>query len=386
MKKILFLACLIFISTGFGIEYSLRIKALGPDFAYLIPDYETDLYRDPNLYTRDNKFLGITPGVPLTLKLLTSRFGYMGKYDGHYYYYNDIPYYSTRNMVISLTDLWMWDARKMLPGLFSDVWNFTDDLYFSRYEDKTYYFDTTTILQYLFGIPSSASIGKYFKYYDFLTTGIYLNKLDNDYVGRHDDQSLLIFSGKLGLSYRSSYADNENSFFSAYLEIGGPVTNSEINSLPWTVMSNMLSPNDVQLSYFLRTIISRIAVVKGLPINENGYVAVGFRDQYLYQNFSKADTNICLTGICNSLSAPLAIEYRVNMVTVRLGTIINYNYSKLLREQINSALYSKIEHQLSWSSTCGIGWRLGQKFDLDLYKKGISLYYNDIEMCLKFLF
>jgi len=387
MKKYVFIVCCLFLRMGFGIEYSLRIKALGPDFAYLIPDYETDLYRYTDMYTRDNKFVEVIPGVPFTVKLLTSRFGLMGEYNVNYDFYYSPTNYWEKNYWFTINDLWMWDARKLLPGFLGDVWNVTNDVYW--YDDKiirlpSYSKNHLTKLQYILGIPGSGNIGKYFKHYGVAACGLYLNKYNyNDYTV-YLDQRLLFVSGKAGISYRRFRSDND--FVSAYIEISGPVTNAEVDALPWPVFSYMLSDIDSRISNFLQTLIARTAFVKGIPINEQSFVAFGIRNQYLCQHIDQADTNLTLTGMNNILSFPLAVEYRINAVAIRLGTHINYNISEHQEEQNNSNVRHWIDQELDWTSSCGIGWRLGSKFNFDLYKEGISLQGNDIEICFKFIF
>ena len=71
---------LAFASLCFAMQYSLRIQALGTDFAYLIPDYETDLYHNPNLMGEKLNGISYEPGLsaPVTMRVLTKRFGWFG--------------------------------------------------------------------------------------------------------------------------------------------------------------------------------------------------------------------------------------------------------------------------------------------------------------------
>jgi len=61
----------LFVRLSYGIEYSLRIKALGTDFAYLVPDYETDLYQNPQLLGEKLTGVCFEPDLnePLTLRV-----------------------------------------------------------------------------------------------------------------------------------------------------------------------------------------------------------------------------------------------------------------------------------------------------------------------------
>jgi len=387
MKKVVILVGCIMLTTGFSIEYSLRIKALGPDFAYLIPDYETDLYRDPNLYTRDNKFLAVFPGVPFSLKLLTSRFGLMGRYDYIYNYDDETSEYWSKVIGLSLRDLWMWDARKLLPSFLGDVWNFTDDLYWynSRYIDigaPQNYEHRVNEIKYIFGIPGSDSWGSSFRYYGYVGLGVYhyLDSWSNNVW--HQDQTLVFTAGRAGVSYRS--APTENNFASGYIEFGSPTTIEEIDVLPWPVLDYLLEDEDAQMLNFLNTLISRLAFVKGIPVNDQSFVAVGFCDQFLFQRFNEAYTGVKLTGLGNTLSFPLGIEYRINAVAVRMGTAVKHIYTETSEEPFLS-IQHRIDHKLTYASYCGVGWIPGPNFAIDLYKKGISLD-GSMEISLKFLF
>jgi hypothetical protein len=194
---------------------------------------------------------------------------------------------------------------------------------------------------------------------------------------------MLLVVAKTGVSFR--YCRSENDFISAYIETGSPVSIAEIDSLPWSIMSDMIPNHTTEMPYFLKPMISRIAFVKGIPISNQSFVAVGFREQFKYQRFDEVDTNIILSAVVNTTSLPLAVEYRVNTLAIRLGTDVIYDILDRTGRQDDRKLFRWIDHSITWSSTCGVGWIPSPNFAIDLYKKGISLD-GGLEISLKFLF
>jgi len=379
MKKLILIICFLS-SAGFGIEYSLRIKALGSDFAYLIPDYETDLYQFPNLYNRDNRFLGIVPKDQISIKLTTSRFGLMSQFWGE----SGIslyPYARTRKYYrLTLNDLWLWDARKLLPSFMNDVWNITNDVYWDKnqYDELDY---TQNSIHYLFGIPASDKIGKYFDFYGFVVTGFHSNQFQDN--GIKYDKLLLVVSAKFGISYRNSWSEND--FISGYLEIGGPVTNTEIDDLGWPFMSWKVPDNSIFLSYFLNTLKSKIGLARAIPIADRSFFAFGIRNHLQYQRMMEQDNLYLLTDIRDIFSLPLAIEYRINAISIRLGADFTCSALKRTSQFHDDYILNNSNLQLGWSTSCGLGWRISPKFNVDFYQSGISLGYG-FYICLKYIF
>lgn len=329
MKKILVLLITL-VCISHAIEYSSRIKALGTDFANLIPDYETDIYNNPQLL--GEKLLGIAyepdKDIPLTLRVLTKRFGWCGAYWANHRNNKLIDAVPINITSISVNDLWMLDLRGKLPKLFaSDIWNlFNDGSYYKKriYFNPTF-FDTISTIKYLFSANGAYKIGEYMTLVPKVCAGIYFynrNVLDFGY-GQRSDQILLIYSGKIGVYYRN--APRANKFTSCYLSIGGPVSTSEIDNLPYSVFSH-LSEVDIGQTFFAKTIITKIGWAKGIPLNDNGFVAIGLRDVFMFQRTDKADTNIALRGCRNTLSLPIALERAIGKIVLRIGTRLCYTF------------------------------------------------------------
>lgn len=382
MKKLLILFYLL-LNIGYGIDCSLRIRSLGTDFINLIPDYESDLFLDPNIYSRDNKLVGISyfpwewEYNPLTLRLLTSRFGLMGKYWGDYYNISYSPDYGNRTRFFA-RDLWMWDARQLLPGFLSQVWNITNDLDFYKIE---YSGCSNTRIKYLFGGPGATNIGRYFKSYNHALLGFYRDLYRGYAVDT--DQLLIIITGKTGLSFRNTLAKND--FISAYIEIGGPTSIADIEALPFSPLLKMSGNDGLLNTYFCNALIATAAFGKGFPISEKGFIAVGFRDRFIRQRFAEYDTSFHLSAINNSTSIPIGLEYGIGQINFRLGTRLLYYiyYQSRYHEEVFDM---NIYHTLSWSTSFGIGWRPQPKLNIDFYNRSDLLDVRYWGLYLKYEF
>jgi hypothetical protein len=150
------LVFLVLVCLGYTIEYSVRIKALGTDFAYLIPDYETDLYQNPQLLGTQLAGISFEPDLnePVTARILFKRFGVCGSCWGSYSDHQSSAY-TTTNKHLYINDLWMLDLR-------GKVWKFLADDVWHWYNDGDYYewhqvhdsldYDSVRTIKYLFGV------------------------------------------------------------------------------------------------------------------------------------------------------------------------------------------------------------------------------------------
>ncbi len=215
---------------------------------------------------------------------------------------------------ISVNDLWMLDMRGKLPKfLASDVWNLRND---GSYYNKRYYvnglnYDTTRTIKYLLSATGSHNIGKYLRIIPLVCGGIYGNYRNYRYSDEVQelDQWLFIYTGMVGIYYRNTPINNK--FSSFYLTIGGPVSTSDIDGLPYSVYSHLFG-DEIQQTFFAKTLTARLGWAKGIMIDENGFIAIGMRDVLLYQRTHTADTSFIypyteLRGLRNTLSFPLPI-------------------------------------------------------------------------------
>lgn len=376
MKKILVLLITL-VCISHAIKYSSRIKALGTDFANLIPDYETDLYNNSQLLGK--KLLGISYepnlGTPLTMRVLTKRFGWFGNYWASYRNNKPpIPYWYPNIISISANDLWMLDLRGKLPKfLASDVWNLRND---GSYYKKPYYvnemnYDTICTIKYLLSATGSHNIGKHLKIIPLVCGGIYGNYRNYRYSGEVQelDQWLFIYTGMVGIYYRNTPINNK--FSSFYLTIGGPVSTSDIDGLPYSVYSHLFG-DEIQQTFFAKTLTAQLGLAKGITIDENGFIAIGMRDVLLYQRTHTPDTSFIypyteLRGLRNTLSFPLALEYNIGKIALRIGTRLYYTFKGDKEWNSDSTLTHYNEHQLNLGYSFGLSWQPTDNFIIDVY-------------------
>ena len=144
-----------------AIEVSSRIKALGTDFAWLIPDYQTDLFRNPQILCEKTLGIGYDNNTytPLSFTGSSRRFGILARYWFEYDYELDRPYpgwQSTEEYSFYFQDLWMVKIK-------DDIWNLYNDGFISRYEIDNWQTHNNYLqkdLEYFIGAQTSFFIGK----------------------------------------------------------------------------------------------------------------------------------------------------------------------------------------------------------------------------------
>lgn len=388
MKKLFTLFFFVLVCLTYGIEHSLRIKSLGTDFAYLIPDYETDLYQNPQLLGEKLSGISFEPGLnePLTMRFLSRRFGLCSKYWGSYYSEKHSYYGLTNCKYININDLWMLDLRgKIWKFLADEVWNWYNDLFYNVYDryynSNDYHYNR--MVKYLFSANGANRLHRLISL-QYRTCGGILNHYEiNKY---YSDKSicehwLLLISGKLGVFYHNAEASNH--FTSWYAEIGGPVANSEIDALPYSVFSDLSQDFDFRYTYFAKTFVGKIGWAKAIPINNNSFVAIGLCEHFLLQRTDRADTNIELRGLRNVLSIPIAMEYKVGKITLRTGTKVFYTINSNREWNSDSTLIYINEHKLNFGYSFGLSWQPDKHWAIDLYNNSDLSSINSWAIYLK---
>jgi hypothetical protein len=366
---------LVILSFCSALQYSLRIRALGEEFAYLIPDYETDLYKNPNLMGTKLMSVGYEKyaDMPLTLRMLTKRFGLMGQY---WFAHSEqvLEYGRLYTTNIRVTDSWMWDLRDKLPRwLATDVWNWYNEGNYNfvrQYLDQ-YHYDTTRTITYIFGSKGGYRIGKYLTIIPEVHGGLFNNyrKVIGIYVF---DQWLLLWTGRLGLYYRN--IKEINRFTSFYLTVGGPVSRREIDQLPYSIFSHM--PFDAhEMSYFARTFVFQGGFARGFPVDNKSLLAAGVQCRFLMQRTEQFEPGMTLRALRNTISLPLALEYVVGRVQLRVGTKLRYAFQHDREYSADTVSFRICDHSLDVSFSFGLCWRLNDKLDLELYNDNSRGYY-----------
>jgi len=387
----LFIFLFICVCLCFGLEYSLRIKSLGTDFAYLIPDYETDLYLNPNLLGEKLTGVSYEPGLnmPMTFRILSTRFGWYGQYWGNYRNNKLIDARPINNTTVVVKDLWMLDLRRKLPKFIaSNIWNLYNDggysgSYFYWSDD---YYDTTKTIKYLTRVNSSYRIGNHWTAINRLCIGPYYYYKYARHLSDEQsvDQWLIIYSGRIGLFYRNVTTNNK--FVTSYIDIGGPISTADIDNLPYSVFSHVSEKfPEIVMTPFANAFIAKFGFAKSFPVDENGCVVAGWYDNFLFQQTEQADTNITLRGINNRLSFPIALEWICSKLTFRFGTNLLYNLN-YRREWDNDSTFVRVnEHTLNFAYTFGFAWQPNEHFVIDLYNIGNLAQVNNWAIYLKYL-
>lgn len=381
-----------FICFTYGIEYSLRIKALGTDFAYLIPDYETDLYQNPKLLGEKLSGISFEPDLdePLTMRFLFKRFGLCGKYWGSFLNQKEAYSPLINNKYIYIKDLWMLDLRgKIWRFLANDVWNWYNDGIYeinNSYWQAEYY-DSTRTIKYIFSVNGSNKLGRILALHYKVCAGIYHGNRNYRYYFDqiNYDRWLIITTGKIGLYYRDT--DIKNKFTSWYLEVGGPVSTSEIDTLPYSILSHLSDGLEIEPihTFITRNFVSTIAWAKGIPLDDNSFIAIGLRNVFVFQRADSEDVNININrrGIGNTLTLPIAIEYKINKVALRFGTKLFYTINNNKEWNYDSTLIYTDEHDFNFGYSFGLSWQPDEHWMIDLCNNSDVLSINSWAIYLK---
>jgi hypothetical protein len=395
MRRLLILTLYLCCSAA-ALDYSHRIKALGTDFANLIPDYETDLYCNPYFLDRNTAGISFEPSsyyvyrlyqygyfaveqMPLTLRLMTDRLGLMGRYWVNYSH-NLEPaaygWYSSTYKSFRLNDLWMYRAGKTAINLYNDL----------DYSKITYLTSTNSEsaenkIEYIAKTQVSLPIRKRLRLDLKLGYGFYenSNEIDNTEIYK---QRIDLGLFRIGLYCRNiSSADN---FTSWYFDVGSPMTNTEIDSLPYSVYSH-LADSEAEFALFAQTLIARFGIVRALPVTERGFVATGIKNTFSYQTTEDLTETLDLRGIQNTISLPLGVEYRINTVALRFGARFHYDFKSLRAADDNESWNQTIRHEFGYDYSFGIGWQPHKNLVLDIYNDGSLGYIKDWALYVKYL-
>lgn len=386
MKKLL-ISSVLFISLLNAFEISYRIQGLGSAFAYLIPDYETDLYRNPEWLGK--KTLGIAfrhpyyaPNKPLALVILSKGFGWYGRYWPSYSYSletypNSYDWIKQNVFSMHFSDLWMVRIK-------GEVWNIYNEGTMQFYGSNDSYNHRTfnRTIEYFYKSSGGFKLSRTLYLTIMPALGIY-NKFSETSTFTDIDQLLLISSGRLSLFYRN--ITEENKFTSWYIDIGGPVTTDEISALPYSIYLD-LHDIDRRSKLLGGALLLQLGWAKSLPIDDRSFVALGFKEDLSYQWTEQADTILYLRGLRNSLSLPMAVEYRIKTMALRFGVNLTYTF-KDNREYDNSYLLNeRLSHELGYSYSFGLGWQPKEKFVIDLQNTGNLANVRSWSIYLKYLF
>lgn len=398
MKRII-LCSLILVFLVQAFEFSHRIRALGSDFAFLIPDYETDLCCNPQIlkrniagisheptfiyYYRVREYYPIhTSYAPLSLVLLTKRTGLTGQY--WFDYSHDLEpaetgWESSTYRAYRIQDLWLVRFGNFVANIRNDLDHSNID-----YITSTNLQTEEQKFEYTIRSQGSVRIGKRMRLDLKLGFGIFHTKTE---VNQYDSYNKRLMTGMARLGIYCRNLTTENDFTSWYFDIGSPLTNAEIDSLPYSVYSHVAN-HESEFTLFAKSLVCRCGIAKAMPISKRAFLAIGFTDAFLIQATEDRDAvqDLNLRGITNFLSIPVAVEYPVNTVTLRLGAKFSYTFRNLRTSDDTYVIQQHLFHTFTYDLSFGIGWQPHKKVIVDIYNNGNLSYINNWALYVKYLF
>ena len=371
IRKLLLLTFII-ITINTARDLSCRMRALGDDFALLIPDYETDVFYNPIFLNKNlvGVYYNTMEETQIKLNFLYHSFGFYGMYWPSYYHYlepQDDGWQTYTQFNDRLKSTFLFKIKTIGLSITPDI---------SRYRVKEWNstnYKNLSSWQNFLG-KSSVGIKINNKFFLFIEPALgFLEELEQTQDINTKDQRIIILSGRLNVLYRD--IKEENRFVSANLEIGGPTSLSDIGGLPFNPFG-YYGPFDKEILPFYNYFQANSGFCLGLPVGDNLMITLGLREEYDLQIvLPKVYThdNIYL-AINNKVSSPIAIEYKLNRIALRCGAIFFYNYSN--SEYGNGSLFERVDsfqtkiHELGYSFTFGLGWQPKEKFKVDLKYSG----------------
>jgi len=380
-----------------ALQYSHRIRALGTDFANLIPDYETDLYRNPQLLDKGIVGISYEPTyiyvyrlyeylpvtihqMPVKLRLMTERLGMMGQYWMHYSHDlepSDYGWQSSTYKAFRIQDVWMHRIRDAVINLYNDLDYSKVSLLTSTNAESI-----ENRIEYIAKTQVSLKIRKRLNLDLKIGYGFYESSKETDRAQLYKQRINL---GLARIGFYCGTMSGPNDFTTWYIDIGSPLTNTEIDSLPYSIFSS-LGDDEHTVMWFARTLLVRLGFAKSLLLSNRAFAAVGVRNAFLYQNTDDATEATDLRGIKNTLSMPLAFEYGINDVALRLGTRLRYDFKSLREADDNALSGQSIQHELTYDYSFGIGWQPHKNLVLDIYNNGNLWCLRDWAIYVKYLF
>jgi|GEM_PF-3154579 len=395
MKKVSLITALFF-SFMAAQDLSCRIKALGDNFAILVPDYETDVLYNPIFLSQN--LLGVYyktfEETPIKLTFLYRSIGLNGLYWPTYDY--ELESNGTNWEVNStLSD------RLKIVGLFKIKGigvSITPDI--SRSREKSWNSVNYSELQssQKFMYTSSVGFKLLNKFFLFVEPAVgfweELNKVQNNNL-KH--QEIIMPSGKLRILYRN--LTSEQRFISAFLDVGGPTSISDFDELPLSPYSHFVQIDRLKLTLpFGLAFLTNFGICLGFPVNDNSLLAIGLKEKYiaqfvLFKDYYNYPVTLDSIGIAekNRITLPIATEHMINRVAIRFGINFHYDYYNLAewvknsKWEINSQTISDV---LDYSYTFGLGWKTKDNLIIDLRYEAHYWRFDlrDWSVYLKYLF
>ncbi len=379
IRKLLLLS-LILISISNARDLSCRMRAMGDDFALLIPDYETDVFYNPIFLGK--KQIGIyyntMEETQIKINFLHRSFGLYGFYwPGYFYNYESdgIDWFTNSYCNDRFKGVFLLKIESIGFSITPDI-----SLVRNKYWDSAERKELASTQKFMF--KASAGFHLTDKFFIFIepTFGFWeeLTRTQNIDT-QHKD--IFIPSGRINILYR--YIKENNHFLIGYLEIGGPTSNDDVNERSFSHFSN-LNGITTSIEPFGNSLTTNLGICRGFPIGVNSMIALGCLENFSFDFVSHQQLipnlfDSKLHTLNNRVSLLIALEYYINHVVIRSGAEISHFY-RVSEEQYLSNGYiatSQVRNSgINYNFSFGFGWQLKEKLIVDL--KHIGGYRNYI--------
>jgi len=361
--------------------------ALGIDLAHLVPDYETDLYQNPQILDRTIAGISHKPGLgysyrispytpvyifptPISLKLMTENLGMMGEYWFDYRHDLEPESYGWLGSTFQgyrIQDLWMYRIEKFVFNIYNDL-----DYKKVEYVTPANIRSIERDLEYIIRTQAAFTVRKNLILDLKVGLGCYKHKSEmSDYA--FYDQRVNLGLARIGLFCRKITAAND--FTSWYFDIGSPLSNTEIDAMPFSLYSSVLE-NERVFMLAAKTLVWRLGIARSIPVTRTGMFVIGLKNAFLIQSTDNVAAETGLRGIKNRISLPIGL----------FGTKFYYDFKSLREANEDSVAAQNISHNLNYEYSFGFGWKPLKRLTLDLYNTGNLTFLANWGLYIKYAF
>jgi hypothetical protein len=359
--------CLVSFCSLNGLDWyydtSIRIEALGIDFAGVLADRQTDIdIRNPAylegykaiIVTRKGYNYSLWSG-PLNLYLFYNHFGLMFRHRGHYFLNTDPTYPKNQLYQFNLSGYWTNSGFGLQYDFYMD-------------DQKLEYITSTATTQKENFTFHNLTIGYRPRNHNNLDLRcrLSLGSYDSvalEFIGSQlapvRQTEFLIPSAQIGLSYERSFSEKNS--FCLLIDLGGPASGFEAKRLP-TPFQSTIERNEYgepkQFAFFANSFSSRVAGTFSFYPDKSILFALGVNNFWSGAKIRGGNPG---SVWFNTLVLPLAFEWQSNeVIAIRAGirALYYYHYLKQEKTVINSYWLQ--------SQSFGLGFKLYPSWYLDL--------------------
>jgi hypothetical protein len=263
--------------------------------------------------------------------------------------------------------------------------SFTPDIdrYREQYWNSANFHRTDSKERYLYKISIGYGLSEHFYLFANPCLGLWKERyVEQGLDINHID--LIIPTGRISALYR--IIRRSNSFFSAYLDIGGPSSLSEMDQALINPFLHNGSFIDTILLPFYHTGSLLSGTAFGLPVGEKNMVVLGLNEKYIIEYVPIRDyynhmIDSFLLSQSNRAVLAIAVEHFVNKFIIRFGAYCSYNYREDSRQRAGNGkwilMYKNRTDALDCAYNIGFGWLPIDRLEVDwrIQKPGMYYYY-----------